>query len=323
MFQQFDFRENDPYTWYLDARTRIDSQPNELQHKLGLEFITYPTGEAGLRILKPNGAIVKNLIVLFQDNAASRLYELALLRDAIRWTCEPEQYLTLRLPYVPCTRSDRQMTPGEGCGILTYSKILNSLNFDRVEVLDLHSNVSKLLINGVQEYTQENVLSMASLPPYGGLAYHKYVWVAPDAGAAKKIFTLARNLEFKGPIVTAYKDRDPSTGVIDHSKTKLDTASLQASVSSVLSDGKFLIIDDICSKGGTFKGIAAALKVIGAREIVLVTSHNEGTMNQAEMLAAGIDRCISTDSMAAPYFLQEGNLSYPYLTRIPVYGYYK
>ena len=59
-----------------------------------------------------------------------------------------------------------------------------------------------------------------------------------------------------------------------------------------------LIIDDICSKGGTFYHSAKKLKELGAKNIYLYISHCENTILQGDLLTSGlIERVFTTDSI--------------------------
>jgi ribose-phosphate pyrophosphokinase len=61
---------------------------------------------------------------------------------------------------------------------------------------------------------------------------------------------------------------------------------------------RFLIVDDICSKGGTFYHSAKKLKELGAAEVYLYISHCENSILQGEVLTSGlIEKVFTTDSI--------------------------
>ena len=64
-------------------------------------------------------------------------------------------------------------------------------------------------------------------------------------------------------------------------------------------EGKnILIVDDICSKGGTFYFSAKKLKELGAKNIYLHITHCENTIFDGELLTSGlIKRIFTTDSI--------------------------
>ena len=58
-----------------------------------------------------------------------------------------------------------------------------------------------------------------------------------------------------------------------------------------------LIIDDICSKGGTFKYSAIELKKLGAKNIYLYISHCENVIDIEALKEAGITKVFTTNSI--------------------------
>ena len=63
---------------------------------------------------------------------------------------------------------------------------------------------------------------------------------------------------------------------------------------STLTKKDYLIMDDICSKGGTFLYAAKALKEYGAADIYLYVTHCEKTILQGEMINSGLIKKIYT-----------------------------
>ena len=58
--------------------------------------------------------------------------------------------------------------------------------------------------------------------------------------------------------------------------------------------GNILIVDDICSRGGTFLHSAKALKAMGATNIDLYVSHLENYVWEGEMITSGLIRTLYT-----------------------------
>ena len=63
---------------------------------------------------------------------------------------------------------------------------------------------------------------------------------------------------------------------------------------SIIQGNNVLIIDDICSRGGTFYHAANALKEAGANNIYLYITHAEYTMIEGDMYNQDIVRKIFT-----------------------------
>ena len=60
----------------------------------------------------------------------------------------------------------------------------------------------------------------------------------------------------------------------------------------------FLIVDDICSKGGTFYHSAKKLKELGAKNIYLYITHCENSILEGELINSDlITKIYTTDSI--------------------------
>ena len=107
----------------------------------------------------------------------------------------------------------------------------------------------------------------------------------PDEGAMKRYAGMV-NL----PYAFGIKKRNWETGQIEG----LDVAG---SVDEIRGRD-ILIVDDICSKGGTFYHSAKKLKELGAKDIYLYVSHCENTILEGELLKGDlIKKVYTTDSI--------------------------
>jgi ribose-phosphate pyrophosphokinase len=59
-------------------------------------------------------------------------------------------------------------------------------------------------------------------------------------------------------------------------------------------------MDDICSRGGTFKFSALKLRELGASEVRLFVSHCENVIDKESLIEAGITKVYTTDSIYRP-----------------------
>ena len=206
--------------------------------------------------------------------------------------------IRLFMPYIPNARMDRVKNPEDVFTLKYFAELLNSLNFDEVEVLDPHSNVSEALINNLVVRTPEDCINRAlneigvdCLVSYDAVDFNlprkKYslTMFYPDEGAMKR---------YSGMIALPYafgiKKRDWETGQI----LGLDVAGEVDAIRG----RDILIVDDICSRGGTFLHSAKKLKELGARDIFLYVSHCENTILEGELLTSGlVKRVFTTDSI--------------------------
>lgn len=77
----------------------------------------------------------------------------------------------------------------------------------------------------------------------------------------------------------------------------------------LVKDKGVLIVDDICSRGGTFYHAANALKEAGAKNIYLYVTHAEHTMVEGDMYNQDIVKKIfTTDSIFKPEWDTRGKV---------------
>lgn len=196
----------------------------------------------------------------------------------------------LAMPYIPNARMDRVKNREDVFTLKYFAELLNSLNFRQVVVLDPHSDVSSALIKNLTvETPKENVeKALEKIMPNLRKIHEPSVEVMmfyPDNGAAKRYSDLV-----KLPYAFGIKRRNWGTGVIEG----LDVSGAVDQIA-----GKdILIVDDICSRGGTFYHSAKKLKELGANDIYLYVSHCENTILEGELLKGDlIKRVYTTDSI--------------------------
>ena len=212
----------------------------------------------------------------------AELFKLICLVKAMR-----EMYKDVRIdlfmPYLPNARQDRVKNPEDVFTLKYFCEIINSLEFDTVFVTDVHSNVGLALLDRVREIKPwgqiHNALTKITFMETGNVIMHEakeecyknLLLFYPDEGAMKRY-----SGEMGMPFVFGVKKRNWETGAIEG----LD---LMGNVEDI--KGKnILIIDDICSKGGTFYHSAKRLKEAGAANIYLYVTHCENTIYEGELL---------------------------------------
>jgi ribose-phosphate pyrophosphokinase len=189
----------------------------------------------------------------------------------------------LVIPYLPYSRMDRT----EGITIFTLKhlcKLINRLNFESVTIFEPHSEVSAALLDRVKVVDMSQILAERLLKELDN-GEEDICLVYPDAGAAKRY---GKKISC-GNILIANKERDFETGRIKKLQMLGDMEGKSF---------KAVIVDDLCSKGGTFKLTASKLKEMGATEIYLVVTHCENTIFQGELLTGNlITRIYTTNSI--------------------------
>ena len=191
--------------------------------------------------------------------------------------------IKLWIPYLPNARMDRIKKPEQNFSLKVFANFINSLNFDKVVVYNVHSNVSEALIDNIVNidpiFDVDAVISN----------YKPDVIYFPDEGACKRYADLACIKESGLPVIFGIKKRDFATGKI----LGLDVIS-----DTDLTGKKVLIVDDICSAGGTFKFSAMKLKELGASDVALYISHCEDNIQNGDLLKTDlISKIYTTDSI--------------------------
>ena len=191
--------------------------------------------------------------------------------------------INLLMPYIPNARMDRVKNPEDVFTLKYFSELLNDLKLDSVEVLDPHSSVSEALIDNLDiespwQYIRQAIGRIKYL--FAGGDDNLLIFY-PDEGAMIRYSGMV-NL----PYAFGIKKRNWETGAIEG----LDVAGAVDQIA-----GKdILIVDDICSRGGTFYHSAKKLKELGAKDIYLYVSHCENTILEGELLDGDLIKKVHT-----------------------------
>lgn len=175
--------------------------------------------------------------------------------------------ISLTLPFFPSARQDRINHVGESFSLKVMTDLINAQNYSRVTIFDPHSDVLPGLLNNCEVIGNQSLVKLA-LP-----SHSNFYIISPDAGASKKIYTLCQKLQLTNEIVQCGKIRNTLTGKIEGTSVGKDD----------FGGRDCYIIDDICSRGGTFIALAKELKKRNAGSIFLVVSHYENTANIDEL----------------------------------------
>lgn len=252
-------------------------------------------------MIKVNGKEIE--IGHFPDGTQRiRTKESNFLRYYIDWYYESEEELFtiyclarhyrnedvyLYMKYIPNARMDRVKNKDEVFTLKYFAEILNMCNFKEVRVLDAHSDVSLALINNVvninpTDYVNDVIYEIEKK----GISKNDVTMFYPDAGAAKRYSDM-----FERPYVYANKNRDWRTGEI----LGLEIAG---DIENLVKGKDILIVDDICSRGGTFYYSAKKLKELGANKIYLYITHCENTILDGELIKSGlVEKIYTTNSI--------------------------
>lgn len=224
---------------WTDSNIFVNSYP--------VKWMKFPGGEINVQINTPCPIISTNVTAILKSS--DDIMALLLTVDALRNSGIEDFYL-LKIPYFPYARQDRVCNPGEALSVKVMANLINSLGFQKVEIVDPHSDVTPALINNCKIIKPIEFISR--IPNLT-----EYVLVSPDAGAEKKTYDLVKNLNVMG-MVRMTKKRDIRTGEI---------TSIELVDAINTHNNKFLIVDDICDGGRTFIEAAKVLNIYGSIDL--------------------------------------------------------
>ena len=228
----------------------------------------FPAGEVGVKIQPHSYAAKVDLVSIAASITSSdEVIQLFMITDALRRQFYNAK-IELWLGYTPYGRQDRVCNECESLSLGVFASLINAQHYDRVLILDPHSDVTpalfnKCTVNGLRD------IFIGML----GERYNQHVFVAPDAGAAKKVGSIAEY--FGCDVVYGVKKRNMADGKI----VSLD-------LSGDVADKKVIVVDDICDGGATFLALGSLLKEKGVKSADLFVTHgifSKGTKELAEI----------------------------------------
>jgi ribose-phosphate pyrophosphokinase len=224
-----------------------------------VRFLTFPGGEEHVQVTNPCNTRPSEFSVEALLTSSADIMRLLLLTDALRRMSQTPAKSRLSIPYLPYARQDRVANHGESLSVKVMCDLINNMEYDRVYVTDCHSDVGISLLNNVWHTDQKTALTCSDIPHI-----ENYILIAPDAGAAKKIYDVARFFH-NTEVIIANKLRDTQTGEITEVSIPVDALGIE---------GKdLLIVDDICDGGRTFIELAKVLKQENPKSISLYVTH--------------------------------------------------
>lgn len=220
----------------------------------------FPDGTSRIR----NVTDVSSNEITWQYENDAELFQVFALVNHVKKTC-PVENITLYIPYIPNARMDRVKAADEVFTLKYFADIINLLGLKNIKALDVHSNVSLALINNIENiapktYVDYCINKIKEENPGKEIAIY-----FPDEGAGKRYGELFPGYQ----TCFGIKKRDWRSGQIKG----LDVYGIDEE--NNLKDKVVLMVDDICSFGGTFYYSADKLKELGAAAIYSYTSHTE------------------------------------------------
>jgi ribose-phosphate pyrophosphokinase len=215
----------------------------------GIQVMTFPDGQPHIR-LSSDIAAEDAIRLVWPIRNPAELVQLMEISNALDGVFARKK--TLFIPYLMGARSDRHMVPGDSCDLAVVAACINLCGFERVEILDVHSDVALQLIHRSVNIDNSELLRHYKMP--------NAILIVPDAGGIKradKYMALCPNIK---DVVTCAKWRNTETGEI-----RLRVLEPERCV-----DRNCVIIDDLCDGGATFLSIH---NQISPSHLALIVTH--------------------------------------------------
>jgi len=225
------------------------------------EISKFPDGQQSVRIIENNHDTFENL--RGQTHGIKIKSRLNDFRDLELIICATQalreigvKTIRLYIPYCVGGRSDRKFQDG-GINYIkqVIAPIINSQGYEKVTIMDPHSDVLEACINNFEKVDNLRVVQDSLIKHWtsdGKIIsdMSKIVFLSPDAGALKKVHKVADNFQSKYDVVVCTKHRDLN-GKLSKTTVPLTDEMLNKDL---------FIVDDICDGGGTFINIARIIK---------------------------------------------------------------
>lgn len=243
-----------------------------------VKFEKFPNGETRLvkEGIEESWHTMNKVSFKYEDD--SDLIKLMLLKnylDNLKF-----ENVDLLIYYMPYSRMDRSEN-GSPFTLKYVSNFINGLNFNKITVIEPHSDVTPALLNNVKaKYINFDLLPLV-MEDVGFNKEVDYLFF-PDAGAAKRYHSLKGFKQLVG-----HKDRDFKTGEIKSLQVVGDVDTFPK---------KVIIVDDLSSYGGTFVHSSKALKNLGVKEVYLLVAHAENSIFKGQLFDH-IDKLFTTNSI--------------------------
>lgn len=269
-----------------------------------VEFIHFPNNEKRLDLPKElvnfsDTHIVNDIYWKYETDES--IFELLLVDNAMK---SYNQDYNLYIGYMPYSRMDRVKEQGTAFSLEVMVHIINNLScVNGIYVLDPHSPITLQELNKypLSDHAFEFDYSLAKdMIDYTQLDVNNAWFVFPDKGAATRY-----NADDYPNVIVCEKIRNFATGKIESIKAVIEKVTHQPAENAPI-----IIIDDLCSYGGTFVGAIQAIENdlnIKSTENWLVVTHAERAIDMGQVPLI-FNQIFTTDSIYTPQGYQYMNV---------------
>lgn len=218
-----------------------------------IQIGTFPDGEISVRILEDVSDKEVFVLQSLGINPNRYLLELLIIIDALKRASAKK--ITPIIPYFGFARQDRRNNPGDPITAKLIANLLSIAGSTHLITLDLHADqIEGFFDIPVIHLHAQDLLIHSAQNKLGKIG----IVVAPDLGSIKIGETAAKKLNCDLAIIK---------------KERLDAFQVKTTLIGNVSGKNVLIIDDLCSTGGTLVSAAKLCHENGALKIMAAVTH--------------------------------------------------
>lgn len=273
--------------YYIFSGSSHKTLAQEIAHYLKtslgkIHFEPFPDNELSLQVLDNVRGRDVFLVQTIARDPNNYLMELLIMIDAFKRASAKS--IIAVIPYFGYARQDRKDKPRTPITAKLVANLLTEAGADRVVTMDLHAGQ----IQGFFDIPVDHLFARPVLcRAIEKLKLQNVVVLAPDLGAIKKARYYANQLH-------------ADFALID--KRRIDTETVE--VYSIIGDieGRdVILVDDMCSTGGTLVTAAEACKAKGAKRIFAAFTHGLLVGNALERLEKSpIEKIFMSNTVPLP-----------------------
>lgn len=246
-----------------------------------LSEFTFPAGEVHIKREERRDLEAVEIAVLYADQDLNKDFFMLQAWDNLIQHEAKGTYRVAVIPYFPGARADHNYPKT----LDLYVGAIAATQIDEVVIFDPHSKATVEALKKLPELKVTVYYPTNALMQWNNRTIMPHIYsfvIAPDAGAVARADAVAKLLDVK--LYTGTKVRNQETGKLTDFKME-----------KLPSQGRGLIVDDICDGGGTFAGL---MEAVGPREglMDLYVSHGVFSGKALELLPKYFDQVFTTNS---------------------------
>ncbi len=239
----------------------------------------FPDNEIGVQILENVRGRDVFVLQSIARHPNSYLLELLILIDALKRASAGS--ITAVVPYYAYARQDRKDKPRVPITAKLVANLLETAGADRVLTMDLHTEQ----IQGFFDIPVDNLYARpVFVKTVKDLGMKNGVVVAPDIGSSRLAKDYAHHLNW-------------GVAVIDKRRISAERVETDALIGDV-KGMEVLLVDDVCSTGGTLKKASLVCKKAGATKVYAAVTH--GLFDLSVFEDSAMEKMLVTNTIPLP-----------------------